>query len=52
MANMKTGFFIIGSGLLSSVSNKLNDEAKKVMVIDKLFEGNCALHGFTPKKAM
>jgi len=50
---MKTEILIIGSGPAgSSVAYKCAEAGKKVVVVDSLFGGVCALRGCTPKKAM
>ena len=50
---MKTEILIIGSGPSgSSVAYKCAEAGKKVVVVDSLFGGVCALRGCTPKKAM
>ena len=50
---MQTEILVIGSGPAgSSVAYRCAKAGKKVVVIDTLFGGTCALRGCTPKKVM
>jgi len=50
---MKTDVIVIGSGPGgSSVAKRCAKAGKKVVIVDRLFGGVCALRGCTPKKAM